>query len=650
MSSTGWGDAGLYVNKRLRFFPKGKSMSCKHIMKPGRTYTVGVTRSLSGSIGLYLNGAQCFLGFSSTQRSYKLDQHNVDFFHDDGDENSAGYVQSIRMMSTAYTEEQMADDAKCAVPAAAKECPRQIYFRPQDTQMQFSSVYNDDKVGTGNARARINSPQAWVPKKSQAGEYMQIDTGEVQSIAGVVTQGRRDAAWWVTSLAVHISSDGEHWTPLQCGVEFPANENQNSKVRIMFRTPVSARFVRLLPDTWNGGIGMRASVIVCERKCEENKLDYDFDDSFLSTTKGPALDPQWGEGSFEGQNGYRFGDAQGLVVDQSQCLASAEEWTIFMNFRLDATGTRTALLRSDGWGDYGLYVDQRQVTILPRGAELTCDELLVSGKYYKVVISRSNDGTVSIYLNGYKCGSKVPPYVHNFLPSDTELTFLRSSEGEGSAGFIKRLTMWGKTLGDQEIADICECKIAGKGEKCDESLVLNSPYHRFKFSSTYGNSAVGTYLAMPRLASPYAWCAGTPDVGQWVQIDTGVVQTIVGVVMQGRRDAAQWVTSFKVMVSQDQVVWDDVQCGRVFNINPNDVNERVKTVFEEPLMARYVRIYPQTWFGFECMRAGVLLCQKPCKDNQLDYTFKNNFLVSFFCCVCRNMYVCVCIYIYSHTH
>jgi hypothetical protein len=628
ITSTGWGDAGLYVKNRLRFFPTGKGLSCKHIMKPGVTYTVGVTRSQSGQIGLYLNGAQCFLGYTATQRGYRLDQHNVDFFHDDGSENSAGYVQNIRIWSTAFNEEQMADDANCSMPTEAKPCPRQIFFRPQDAQLSFSSVYNDDKVGSGYGRARLNSPVGWVPKFSRVGEYMQIDTGEVQSLAGVVTQGRRDQPWWVTSLAVHVSSDGEHWTPLQCGVQFPANKDQNTKVRIEFRKPVMARYVRLLPDTWVGAIGLRASVIVCERKCTDNKLDYDFDDSFLSTTKGPALDPEWGEGSFEGKSGYRFQGGRGLVLDQSPCFADSNAWTVFIVFRLDSPHTRTALMRSDGWGDYGLYVDNRQVTMLPRGAELTCEEQILAGKYYKVVLSRSADGTVSLYLNGYKCASNIPSYVKHFLPSETQMTFFRAREDDGSAGYVQRITVWGSTLSDPEILDICGCKLPAQGSKCDDTLVLNSPYTMFKFSSTYGNNPAGTYLGMPRLASPYAWCAANPNIGEWIQMDTGLVQTISGLVTQGRRDAAQWITSFKVMVSQDQVIWDDVQCGRVFTVNPRDNNERIKTVFDEPIVARYVRVYPQSWFGWECMRVGILLCQKPCQGNQLDYTFQSDLQVS----------------------
>jgi hypothetical protein len=42
-------------------------------------------------------------------------------------------------------------------------------------------------------------------QSNNVGQWMQLDTGEVQSIAGVLTQGRRDAPQWVTSVIVQAS-------------------------------------------------------------------------------------------------------------------------------------------------------------------------------------------------------------------------------------------------------------------------------------------------------------------------------------------------------------------------------------------------------------------------------------------------------------
>jgi hypothetical protein len=61
------------------------------------------------------------------------------------------------------------------------------------------------QVGQGHGLGRVRSPQAWSVRTSVVGQWMQIDTGELQSIAGVATQGRRDAAQWVTSIVVQAS-------------------------------------------------------------------------------------------------------------------------------------------------------------------------------------------------------------------------------------------------------------------------------------------------------------------------------------------------------------------------------------------------------------------------------------------------------------
>ncbi|KAJ1490398.1 hypothetical protein T484DRAFT_3342484 [Baffinella frigidus] len=68
---------------------------------------------------------------------------------------------------------------------------------------------------------------------------MQIDTGMVQSIVGVITQGRKDAEEWVTSFTVKVSSDGSEWHEVGCSREFDANSNRNAKLKNLFDHPVS---------------------------------------------------------------------------------------------------------------------------------------------------------------------------------------------------------------------------------------------------------------------------------------------------------------------------------------------------------------------------------------------------------------------------
>ncbi len=57
---------------------------------------------------------------------------------------------------------------------------------------------------------------------------------------------------------------------------------------------------------------------------------------------------------------------------------------------------------------------------------------------------------------------------------------------------------------------------------------------------------------------------------------------------------AQWVTSFKVGVSSDLKDWNLVESGRIFK-GSDDQTTKVIHVFDGPVEARYIRIYPESW-------------------------------------------------------
>ena len=77
-----------------------------------------------------------------------------------------------------------------------------------------------------------------------------MDAGSVMSIAGVVTQGRHLSNQWVTTYKVQVSQDAEHWW--QVGNIYQGNTNRDGKVTHTFSKPVTARYLRVLPQTWHG--------------------------------------------------------------------------------------------------------------------------------------------------------------------------------------------------------------------------------------------------------------------------------------------------------------------------------------------------------------------------------------------------------------
>jgi len=50
--------------------------------------------------------------------------------------------------------------------------------------------------------------------------------------------------------------------------------------------------------------------------------------------------------------------------------------------------------------------------------------------------------------------------------------------------------------------------------------------------------------------------------------------------------------------------WEDVDGGKIYTGN-TDKDTQVDVIFDTPVEARYIRIYPQTWNGHMSMRADI---------------------------------------------
>lgn len=101
---------------------------------------------------------------------------------------------------------------------------------------------------------RLNGPNGWGPATATVGQWWQVDMGSVRDIVRVATQGRGSnsaAAQWITTYKLQYSPDGTTWTDYNSGQVLTGNTNQGSVVTANL-TLFSARYVRFLPQTWNG--------------------------------------------------------------------------------------------------------------------------------------------------------------------------------------------------------------------------------------------------------------------------------------------------------------------------------------------------------------------------------------------------------------
>ncbi|XP_073934231.1 inactive carboxypeptidase-like protein X2 isoform X4 [Castor canadensis] len=118
-----------------------------------------------------------------------------------------------------------------------------------------------------------------------------------------------------------------------------------------------------------------------------------------------------------------------------------------------------------------------------------------------------------------------------------------------------------------------------------------------------------------------AWCAGRNDLHQWIEVDARRLTRFTGVITQGRNSLwlSDWVTSYKVMVSNDSHTWVTVKNGSGDMIFEGNSEKEIPVLNElpVPMVARYIRINPQSWFdnGSICMRMEILGCPLPDPNN-----------------------------------
>jgi hypothetical protein len=85
-------------------------------------------------------------------------------------------------------------------------------------------------------------------------------------VDGIVTQGRKDAAQWLTLYDIYTSNDQSSWSRVSSGEnsqgQFPGNIDNVYNQFSVFSPPVKAQYVKVVPLSWNGHLCMRWSVLI----------------------------------------------------------------------------------------------------------------------------------------------------------------------------------------------------------------------------------------------------------------------------------------------------------------------------------------------------------------------------------------------------
>ncbi|MHA8066666.1 discoidin domain-containing protein, partial [Aquirufa sp. ROCK2-A2] len=123
-----------------------------------------------------------------------------------------------------------------------------------------SSVYTN--LAAYNAAQSVLSANGWLPSQAtwQADppvDFITLDLGSSQTVAGIGTLGRASPVQTPTSFTVKVSSDNVNWTNLGL---FLRNENNTVLQYSDFEAPVTTRYVRVYPTDYVTAKAMRLDV------------------------------------------------------------------------------------------------------------------------------------------------------------------------------------------------------------------------------------------------------------------------------------------------------------------------------------------------------------------------------------------------------
>ncbi|XP_056874928.1 adipocyte enhancer-binding protein 1 [Takifugu flavidus] len=187
-------------------------------------------------------------------------------------------AEKAERLKKQWEEEEEERLKQTSVPAKPKDCPPLGLesHRLEEDQLLASS---QSQHGFSAQRGRLNMQGsendddlyggAWCAEPEETNHWFQVDARREVEFTGVITQGRNSETQddFMSSYFVAFSNDSRDWTTLHDGYAewlFYGNVDRNTPVMNQFFTPIVARYLRILPQSWNGSLCLRAEVLACQ--------------------------------------------------------------------------------------------------------------------------------------------------------------------------------------------------------------------------------------------------------------------------------------------------------------------------------------------------------------------------------------------------
>ncbi|EDO33415.1 predicted protein, partial [Nematostella vectensis] len=159
-------------------------------------------------------------------------------------------------------------------------------------------------------------------------------------------------------------------------------------------------------------------------------------------------------------------------------------------------------------------------------------------------------------------------------------------------------------------SSIClRAELFGCQESCDQSplgLEDHSISNSHITSSSKRDQNSPAHHGRLGFTSANAWCAASDDTQPWIQFDLGADHVVCAIATQGDSKSHSWVTSYKVMYSDDAAKWfhySEAASEKEFLIpGSKDRFDTAKHVLQRPVVAKFIRVYPVEFYSHKTMR------------------------------------------------
>mmetsp|Transcript_24150 Transcript_24150/g.51491 ORF Transcript_24150/g.51491 Transcript_24150/m.51491 type:complete len:925 (-) Transcript_24150:75-2849(-) len=120
-------------------------------------------------------------------------------------------------------------------------------------------------------KGRLDSSTGWVGSADDQALWYELDLSASRSVAGVALACRPDPVQFVQRFQVSVAEgEGGPWTPADGGRIFQGCETfPQETVRILFSSPLQARYVRIMPKAYHNAPAMRCDVLLAGPEADE---------------------------------------------------------------------------------------------------------------------------------------------------------------------------------------------------------------------------------------------------------------------------------------------------------------------------------------------------------------------------------------------